>query len=328
MKKIIVIVLALFGISVFAIRYFADKNKQTKTETIKVLRGNLKETFTISGEIDAKKKATLRFQTSGKLAWIKATEGESVTVGHALAGLDLINLKATENTMFYKYQAADANAKQIEDSVKGHDADETFAQKNTRITAQTARDTAYDNWMLARQDTANATLYSPINGKIISVTDLAPGSYLSGSTAFAITVVDPESLYFLASADQSEVINISEGKNGTLILDADPKTSISGTVKQVAYAPRNSDTGTSYGVLFELSQKNDFFRLGMTGDIQFVKNQKNNALYLPSKFVKSDGNKKYVFLKPQVKTFVETGIETDERTEVVSGLNEGDVVYE
>lgn len=194
MKKAIIIILVVLGITVFGARYYQNRNKQVKVETAKVMRGDIKETFTISGEVDARKKATLRFQSSGKLAWLKAVEGESVVVGQALAGLDQITLRATENTMFYKYQAADANAKQIEDSVKGHDSDETYAQKNARTTAQTARDTAYDNWMLARQDTNNATLYSPIAGKIISVTDLSAGSYIAGSTAFAIQIVDPSSL--------------------------------------------------------------------------------------------------------------------------------------
>lgn len=326
MKKTITIILVVLGITVFGFRYFSNKSKNIKVETAKVARGNLKETFTISGEIDARKKATLRFQTSGKLAWIKATEGDTVMAGQALAGLDLIKLKATENTMFYKYKAADANAKQIEDSVKGHDADETFTQKNTRVTAQTARDIAYDNWMLARQDSTNATLYSPITGKIISVTDLATGSYISGSTSFAITIVDPESLYFLASADQSEIANITEGKPGTLILDAYSEASISGLVKQIAYAPRSEDTGTSYNIFFSFDQKENNYRLGMTGDLQFIKKQKNNSLYLPTKFIKNDGVKKYVLTNG--KNYIETGIETDTETEIVSGLNEGDVVYE
>lgn len=332
MKKTITIILVVLGITVFGFRYFSNKSKNIKVETAKVARGNLKETFTISGEIDARKKATLRFQTSGKLAWVKATEGDSVVVGQALAGLDLTNLKATENTMFYKYKAADANAKQIEDSVKGHDADETFTQKNTRVTAQTARDIAYDNWMLARQDSKNATLYSPITGKIISVTDLAASSYISGSTAFAIQVVDPLSLFFSASADQTEVAGLTEGKMGTLILDAVPDSDILGTIRQISYSPQVGNSDTTYSVSFYFDSKNTNYRLGMTGDIQFVKNEKNNTLFLPTKFIKNDEDKKYIYncqsKNDKCQIYVETGLEADEGTEIVSGLKEGDVVYE
>lgn len=111
-------------------------------------------------------------------------------------------------------------------------------------------------------------------------------------------------------------------------MDATPDSSISGVIKQISYSPQVGNSNTAYGVAFSFENKNNAYRLGMTGDIQFVKNQKNNVLYLPAKFIKNDGTKKYVYLKPQVKSVIETGIEADEGTEIVSGLKEGDVVYD
>lgn len=53
--------------------------KSTVVElTYKVKRQTLSESLTFSGSVDAQEKATLRFQTSGRLAWVGVTEGDVV----------------------------------------------------------------------------------------------------------------------------------------------------------------------------------------------------------------------------------------------------------
>ena len=88
----ILIILAIFGIW----KYFTGSKSSKKIESTKVTRLDLKEVLTLSGQIDADTKATLRFGTAGKIAWINAKQGDVVKKWQALAGLDSADLKAAE----------------------------------------------------------------------------------------------------------------------------------------------------------------------------------------------------------------------------------------
>jgi hypothetical protein len=67
----------------------------------------------------------------------------------------------------------------------------------------------------------------------------------------------------------------------------------------------------------------------MTGDAKFILSQKDDVLYVPSEFLKSDIKGKFVKVgSVKNKTYVTTGIEGEERVEIVTGVAEGDIVYD
>ena len=73
------------------------------------------------------------------------------------------------------------------------------------------------------------------------------------------------------------------------------------------------------------------FRLreGLTVTVSIVTAQKTNILLVPNKAITSQGGRYYVQLCRQEQTtqkMIQTGITDGQNTEVVSGLNEGDVV--
>lgn len=316
------IILAIFGVW----KYFSSP-KIKKIESTKVSRLDLKEILTLSGQIDADTKATLRFGSAGKIAWINVREGDVVKKWQGIAGLDVSDLKAAQTKAYYTYLAADANAKLVEDQVSGHDKDESLTQKNSRVTAQATRDSAYESWMTAQRAVQTASIYSPIDGIVYSAPSLVAGTYISSPTQAEYQVVDPSSVHFSATADQSEVILLSSLSLGTLSLDAFSDNKFSGNIQRIAYTPKDDEVGTVYEVDFKISGEiPSQVRLGMTGDLSIVIKEKNDVLALPAKFIKSENGKKYV--KTDKKVYVETGLETDQGTEIVSGLSEGDVVYD
>jgi macrolide-specific efflux system membrane fusion protein len=75
-----------------------------------------------------------------------------------------------------------------------------------------------------------------------------------------------------------------------------------------------------------------FMRSGMTANVVFTVDEKEDVLVVPSEAVQQDGSHSFVLVssadpkgKPQTVT-VETGITDGKETEVVSGLKEGDKV--
>ena len=306
--------------------WWRDKRNasQKPVKTYTVTRQDVKQVIVASGEITADRQATLRFPASGKVAYVNVHEGETVRRWQALAGMDTADLAAAETAAFYRYQAADANAKEVEDSVKGHAADETFAQKNDRVTAQASRDIAYDNWLEARRHTRDANLVSPLAGIVTQVTVSAVGASVTASDG--VVVVDPASLYFSLEVDESDVGQVSLNQPVEVNLDAYPNATFTGKIERMSFKSSLSDSGaTVYSVKVKLAGANlGQLRLGMNGDARIIVHQVKQVLSLPLDAV-VDG---FVLLPDGKKKPVAVGAEGEDTVEIKSGLGEGDAVWQ
>jgi RND family efflux transporter MFP subunit len=306
--------------------WMGRKNPDTQElKTAEVKMGDVKQILTASGKIQAEKMATLNFNATGKLAFIRVRVGDGVAAGQVMAGMDIGDLKAAEQAAYYKYIAADANAKEVEDSVKGHDVGESFAQKNDRVAAQTARDIAYDGWLTAQRAVKNSYLVAPFDGIVTGVTAQVPGDTVSITDG--ITVVDPGSLYFASEIDESDVWLVPVGKVAEIKLDAYPDDGFEGAVFNVAFESSLSSTGaTVYKAKISLPS-NDLgkYRIGMNGDANLVLKEAKGVLKVPVEAA-VDGQVEVKVGEQIVKRAVETGVSSDAEVEIRGEFNVGDVV--
>lgn len=320
----VAVIIVMFGVW----RWRVGANRTTNGTKERVVMAEKREVFstlTISGEIKAEKQAILNFPISGKLAYISVKNGDSVKKGQVLASLDLGDLEANQTKAYYAYLSADAYAKKIEDEIKGHDADETFTQKYTRVSAQTTRDAAYDTWLSARRAVENARLVAPFAGIVTNVTSNVVGDTIS--VGDGATVVEPKSLYFEGEIDETDIGKLPATPKIDVSLDAFSGATFSGTLENIGFASRLSSTGaTVYPVKIKLSfgSAQNSLRLGMNGDAKIILDERKNVIAVPVDAV-VDGHvtKKNGEVK-QVK--VEVGLEGDIYTEIKSGLSEGDQI--
>lgn len=299
--------------------------KAVKAEKIvEVTRTDVVSSITITGEIAADKQATLNFPAPGKLSYIGVGVGDQAKKGYILAALDPGDLQTAWNKAYYAYVAADASAKQVEDSVKGHDSDESFAQKTSRTAAQTTRDMAYDTMLAAQRAINNSRLVAPFDGIVTNVTANAVGDTVSITDG--VTVVDPASLYFSAEIDESDVGKITSNGPVDVILDAFPGQVFNATISEIGFVSQLSSTGaTVFPVRVKLDKSAiSKLRIGMNGDATIILEVKKNVLSLPIEAV-VDG-KVTLRGKPEKQAEVKTGLEGDTLMEIVSGLNEGESV--
>lgn len=288
---------------------------------VTVSRGQVELSLQVSGEVKADSRATLNYPASGKVAYMGVKEGDVVKKGQLLAYLDPGDLQAAERKAYYTYLAADTYAKLIEDQVKGHDSDETFTQKNSRVTAQTSRDSAYDTWLTTRRTLQNSQLVAPFSGVVTSVTATAVGD--TASIADGISLVDPTSLYFSAEVDESDVGKVTESQKVEVSLDAFPKQKFEVNIGEVGFVSGISSTGATIYPVKLVFKKEDMprLRLGMNGDAKIVLAVKENVLKLPVEaVVEGQVNPEG---KDAKKVPVQVGLEGDTEVEIVSGLNEG-----
>lgn len=329
-KKVIFLILILIA-GVLLYKNFSPLTKNNKTESVKVTRGTLEEKLTISGTIDAEEKVTLRFQTSGRIAWVGIKEGDYVKKYQGIASLDKQELKKKLQKYLNTYMNERWDMEQV---TRDDYRDKVLTDTIKRLKEKSQFDLNTSVLDVEIQDLAIqfANLWTPIEGIVTKITSPYAGVNIYLPTQAEFEIVNPKTVYFSASADQSEVTKIYEGLTGELMLDAYSDTNLSGSVKNISFIPKAGETGTVYAVKFTFIDDNSNYkyRIGMAGDLTFITERKEDVLYLPAKFVKEEKGKKYVKIsknKKEEKTDVLTGMETDDSVEIISGLSEGETVY-
>ena len=328
-KKRLVIAILLIVIGFAVYNYFFASSKTKNGETARVKKGTLEEKLTISGTVDAEEKVTLRFQTSGRLTWVGVKEGDYVGKYQSIASLDPreVKKKLQKELNDYLNQRGDFDQKNKDDY---RDKVMTDTIKRILDKAQNDLNNSVLDVEIQNLSVEYANLWTPIEGIVTKITSPYAGTNIIPTQA-EFEIINPNSIFFEASADQSEVTKLYQGMTGELILDAYPQTSQSGTINNISFIPKSGEAATVYLVKFIFNPDNsDYkYRIGMGGDLTFILKKKEDVLYTPAKYIKSDNGKKFVKVKEQnqeLKKYVETGMETDNEVEITSGLNEGETV--
>lgn len=336
-KRWYIFLILLIAAGIFLYRKNQSEAQVKKQDKYTVKRQSLKEAVSFSGEIDAEQKATLRFQSSGKLTWIGVKEGDYVQKNQLLAYLDQREVqkkfqKYMNSYMKTRWDFETTKDENAESKIWGLSEDAREAARRTVDKAQFDLNNSVLDVEIQNLSLEYSYLRTPIEGIVTSIgTDIAGVNATPAQAEFEI--INPNTVYFSASVDQTDVPKIREGMVGTIILDAYPDKEVGATVKSISFTPKTGETGTVYDMKVIMNTDNSSFiyRLGMTGDLEFVVKEKRSVITVPTKFVRSDKDGQYVMKEQngnQVKTNIKTGDETDEAMEVISGLQEGDIIYD
>jgi RND family efflux transporter MFP subunit len=320
---------------VFFLIFIQTQAKKTEVEEkMTVKKQNLKETLTLSGEIDAEEKVSLKFQTSGRLVWVGVKEGDYVKKYQAIASLDKRDLKNRLDKYLNNYLKQRNSFEQTKD-----DYEETYEFSTGDLHKRAKRilensqydlnsavlDVEYQNLLLEYAD-----LWTPIEGVVTHIDIPKAGVNITPANA-NFEIVNPKTLYFSATVEQADVVNLKEGMKGKLTLDSFSDFEDEVKVSYISFSPKSGETGKVYQIKLELSEKTKKLplRLGMTGDVEFLIKEKNKVIALPSRFIKKDKKGSYVFVKEnnkKIKKYIKIEEEIDGKIVIKSGLNEGEII--
>ncbi len=324
-----VIALVIFAVVILIAGKLFFDSKKTPQDFAVVKRGDIKEELTLSGKIEADDHAILHFEISGRLNWVGVKTGDFVKKGQLIATLEKETLEAALRKAWQDFTAAKAGSDKYYSGHTGNS--ESYDQKIERTALDATQNKAYDSIRIAQENLKSAVLYSPIDGLVVNAEPSLSGINITTLNS-TYEIVNPKTIYLKVTADQTEVGGLKEGQTGTIIFDPYSGEKITGEIKNISFVPNRDETGTVYDVkviLNGVDNKDYKYRLGMTADIDFVTKEKTAALTIPSKYIKTDDKGKYVLIgKNKKKTYVKTGIENNENTQVTQGLSEGDVVYD
>ncbi|NMC58516.1 MAG: HlyD family efflux transporter periplasmic adaptor subunit, partial [Candidatus Methanofastidiosa archaeon] len=173
-------------------------------------------------------------------------------------------------------------------------------------------------------------LYTPIEGVVTRVDSRYAGVNITPAQA-EFEIINPKTLYFSFTADQTEVTQLKKGMQGKIVFDSFPDEEVNGEVSYISFTPKSGETGTVYEGRINLSEDDwEKYKYGMTGDVSFVLSEKKNVLVLPAKYLRTDEQGKYVEKKQgggKIKKYIKLGIDVDGDYEVTSGLVEGDEIF-
>ena len=310
-------------------RVSVSANKTTKVEVTEVTRGELTESVSTSGNVRADQYSQLTFPSGGLISWVGVSVGQEVVKGQGIAQINAVPLNAAYQQALSNYRNYQAIADNVLDSVKGHSADESFSLRATRTTAEVNRDNAYNAVVAARDNLRFTMIFAPFAGVIDTASPGSPGINVTPGAA-NYTVVNPDSVYFDAEVEETDLPRISVGQTVNIRLDAYPSDSYQGKVTYIGMVAFTSSTGgNAYHVRISLPRNDGMkFRIGMGGDIEIVFNKIKDTLKVPVSAVQSDTND-YVWVVEggrAKKTTVEIGGGNNDETEIKSGLSEGQTV--
>lgn len=190
-------------------------------------------------------------------------------------------------------------------------------------------------------------IVSALSGIVIN-RNTEPGQSLSVNDA---VVVLSDHLIVQVQVDETDIGQLKVGQKAEVILDAYSKNSFAGSINRIRYEAQTINNVTMYIVDVIPKEVPDFMRSGMTANVTFTVGKRDDVLILPNEafiqndrgsmvIVKSDGKKSQSPRTsgqnagsrrrlPDVYGMrrIQTGLTDGKKTEILSGLEEGETVF-
>ena len=293
---------------------------------------DISQTINLAGSISADKIASVKFQTSGQLAWVGVKLGDRVKKGQALASLDKAELTKRFQKEANDYLTNRSSFEDTQDEYKPTKDKHLLTDDIRRILdrQQYSLNNAVLDYELADLAVKYATIYSPIQGIVVAIDEPNPGVNITPATA-TITVIDPSSIYFDTEIDEEDVVSLKLNQPAQIKLDSFPDLSIDSQIDYIAFTPKTGQSSTVYQVKLNLDLDNQdlTYRLGMSGDCQIILDIATNSLTVPIEAITENNNSSYVLVKNGSQLSyqkVVTGLESDTHIAVISGLSATDQI--
>ncbi len=179
----------------------------------------------------------------------------------------------------------------------------------------------------AKAALAQTQVTAPFSSTVTEI-DVHEGELVGGFTTLA-GVSDLNSLEIDAQVDEIDVANVEPGQPVDIRFDAFPGQDFTGKLTRLFPAASTQRGSTVYGAVVDFEAGQFKIRPGMGANLKIDTVQKTGVLLVPNRAVKAVGTRKAVHVlspgEPR-DVIVDTGVSDGNQTEIVNGLQEGDVV--
>ena len=307
MRRLLVGTLLIITVGVGLRAYYNHDVEPPAIATGRVVKGDIVETVTATGTLQAVTTVLVGTQVSGTVAWLGADFNSLVHKGEVIARLDPALLDAE----IQQSEATVAKASADVDNVRVQitDADQKYARASSLAARQLIPQSDLDAAKI-EVDTAQAQLRSsaaqlvqaqasldqakvnrehtiiasPIDGMVISrAVDVGQtvAASLSSPTLFSIAA-DLTKMQVQTDVDESDIGTVQPGQPVTFTVDAYPNDTFTGRTTQVRLQPTVLQNVTTYTVMVDVPNPELKLKPGMTATAHIEVARRDAVVTVPN----------------------------------------------
>lgn len=290
--KTIILLAVLAAVAVGAYRYWENRNgRAPEFATVTVTRGDVTQTVTATGGLEAVTTVDVSSQVSGLIVEVAADFNTPVKAGQVLARIDPATyeqrLRQAEAdlaaaragnalTRINTERVRELSEKNLVSKQELDSAEAQLAQSNAQLLT---REASVED---AKVNLARCTIYSPIDGIVLSrATDVGRTVAASLNAPTLFTIVDNlAKMRISAAVAEADIGSIVEGQTTMFTVDAFPNRQFRGRVSQVRNAPKTNQNVVSYDTIIDVANDDLKLKPGMTANVGIIVAQRTGALRL------------------------------------------------
>jgi macrolide-specific efflux system membrane fusion protein len=303
MKKlwIVAVVIVIIGTVVFFIwRRGTHSSNNKQLETCSVERGDVEVKVLSTGTIEPYTRVEVASPVNGRIDRVEVDEGYLVNKGDVLAWI------SSED----RIAVLDAARAELETAQKSGD-EEAIKEANA-------------TYEIAQKAYNPVPLTNSISGEVIN-RSCQPGQNVSMSS---ILFVIADRLVARVEVDEADIGRIKVGQSAWIVLDAYPEERIASRVAKISREGEMTSDVVFYDVMVEARSVPPYWSSGMTANVEFIIEKKEDVLLIPRSAInEADGKKIVLLLNDKLEPReIKAGITDGKMVEVISGLMEGDEI--
>ena len=256
-------------------------------------RGTLTQVVTATGQLNPVVNVQVGSQVSGIIEKILVDFNSRVSSNQVIAQLDSATFRANVTQADGELASAHAsqelaaiNARRARDLIAARiistaESDKAYADLNQAAAQVKIREAALEK---ARVDLARTTIFSPIDGVVIS-RNIDVGQTVAASfntpTLFLIAN-DLAKMQIDAMVSEADVGGVEMAQEVTFTVDAFPYRTFQGRVVQVRNAPTTVQNVVTYDCVIEVNNRDLKLKPGMTANVSIVVATRPDAVKIPN----------------------------------------------
>jgi len=230
--------------------------------------------------------------------------------------------EARLNAMISNYDTEEVAIQRLQVEVAGQSLE--LAQQSVGLAQQSLEQ--------AKKRLAEAAILAPFDGTITRI--YVKERDIVSPAMPIIQIIDLTSMQLKVQVDEIDVTDVKLGQKAVIEVDARPGLKLEGQVKFISFLPTLEGGVTMYDVKIDLPALEDSgLRAGMSASADIIIATRTNVLLVPDRAITKDsqGNPSVEVSMvggPVQERVVVTGISDGLQTEILAGLDEGEVVVE
>jgi HlyD family secretion protein len=295
-KKVLIIagVIVIAAVALLIFKPFAKKKTEVTFGTVKVEKGNITNTVTATGTIEAVTSVEVGTQVSGIIDKIYVDFNDKVKQGQLLAQIDKTTLlaqleqskstvdQAQANMVYQEATYSRLKALYEKKLIALSDYDQALYNfENAKASLKNAK-SAYDRNMT---NLNYSTIKSPIDGVVLNRA-VEEGQTVAASfnTPTLFTIVnDLTQMEVETSVDEADIGKVKQGQRVEFTVDAYSDLKFEGRVAEVRLQPTTTNNVVTYSVILSAPNPDKKLMPGMTASATMYVDEKQNVLILSGK---------------------------------------------